>query len=197
MKFLTQFSLYALLLAVAACQGGGAKNAAREKADQPMDWLSVQEEYQRMQQEAQAEYERQKEERELLAKDANAQFEKGKSLCCGDEDGKDTKQATQWLCMAARRDHPDAQYEMGNIYRSDKENIERNLIGVSPSILRAADLPKDDFMAYFWYSQAFKFEHPDGENQANMLLPRLSEGDLVKLRDFRKRYPAVPCEVKK
>ena len=93
--------------------------------------------------------------------DAEAQYRLGKSYCCTGI-GFDTQKATEWLCLSARQNHADAQYELARIYSGDvvRSFAPGKLIVGS---VRAKESPAD---AALWMDVAAANGHEDAQKEA-------------------------------
>jgi len=106
-----------------------------------------------------------------LAGDADAQYRVGKSYCCTPKKDVDafynTRKAIDFLCQAARKQHPQAAFELGKIYSDDTIDGLRLLRRAATAI--RGDNYENRVIAYYWYDQANKYGHPEALDAMNTL----------------------------
>ena len=100
--------------------------------------------------------------------DVQAQYELGLANCCMGV-GFSTQVATEWLCKAARQNHPDAMYELGRIYLGDVSRTP----APGQKLLRLATARQSHSHAYMWLSLA----EQNGQEKAEKKLAKLG-GDI-------------------
>ncbi|MDE1172412.1 MAG: hypothetical protein PW790_01825 [Parvibaculaceae bacterium] len=124
------------------------------------------------------------------AGDAEAQYRVGMGYCCslGRAGSHDTRQATAWLCKAARRDHAASQYALGQIYAGQPVK------GAGMPGPQAAGQPTDLSEALLWYRLGGVHGLRYADEAADALAATMSHEQLVKAGRLESRYPDVPCE---
>ncbi|MCB2081459.1 MAG: sel1 repeat family protein [Rickettsiales bacterium] len=120
--------------------------------------------------------------------DVEAQYEYGKSFCCGFDGYYDTKLALEWICKAARKRYPEAMYAVAEIYNSHKD------AGRLGDAARDPRLPSNDALAYAWYSAAAIHEYPGAQQRLTTLAGRLKRDQLTLAKHWITKYPNIPCE---
>lgn len=100
------------------------------------------------------------------AGDAEAQYQLGRTYCCGKGAGYDVVIAREWFCKAAVQDHGGAQYQLGRML------AERMDSHSTPS--KRQDLVE----AYMWYSLAALKEVPLAASEREALKIDLSSFEL-------------------
>jgi TPR repeat protein len=123
------------------------------------------------------------------AGDVDASYEVGMTFCCGKSEYHDVQKATWWLCDAARKNNVDAQYMIGELYRSDRA------ITLSPAALQSYPQLNDDVLAYVW----MKIAQGNGSEKAGkewqQIKARLSAPKLREAESMVPFFPYVPCEI--
>jgi TPR repeat protein len=123
------------------------------------------------------------------AGDVDASYEVGMTFCCGNSEYHDVQKATWWLCEAARKNNVDAQYMIGELYRSDRA------ISLSPAALQSYPQLNDDVLAYVW----MKIAQGNGSEKAGkewqQIKARLSAPKLREAESMVPFFPYVPCEI--
>ncbi len=98
-----------------------------------------------------------------LAGDAEAQYQVGKSYCCAPSNDADSfynnRKATEFLCQAARQNHPAAAFEIAKIHSGDTVDGVR-LLRRTANLVRGDGL-NNRAVAYYWYKQAASHNHSE------------------------------------
>ena len=113
--------------------------------------------------------------------DAQAQYQLGKSLCCGYGAGFETASALRWFCAAAVQGHAGAQYELATqlaIRTTDWRHFGDNSF-VSE--------------AYVWYRVSADGGHPLAALYARSLAREMSGGQLKRAERRISQWPDIGC----
>jgi len=106
-----------------------------------------------------------------MAGDPEAQYIVGRSYCCAPKNNIDAfynnHKATEYLCKAARQHHAGAAFELGKIYIDDTIDGVR-WIRRAATAIRGDDL-ENKVIAYYWFSQANLYGHPEALQQMSEL----------------------------
>lgn len=123
---------------------------------------------------------------------ADYQYLLGDSYCCGPAISytHDNEKAVNWLCKAAKQEHPDALHDMGKIYRSNKDIIESPGMAVS-------DLPEDNAVAYAWFYKAVQCGNPEADKYLKEVYQEMDEEEKNRAASLIQQYPNIPCEIAK
>jgi TPR repeat protein len=129
------------------------------------------------------------------AGDIEAQYLVGKELCCTSDRGPSSKtqQATEWLCLAARRDYGPAQFFLGEIY-SGAEVSKRSFLGRLVTSSRAPK-PRTD-LAAMWFDLAIANGIKDAVERRFELAKTMTPKDDVAVARMRAVWRTAPCEWK-
>ena len=136
---------------------------------------------------------------QAMAGDADAQYQLGHDLCCGqgDADGKkDIALATQWLCRAAHQNNPRAQYRLGMIYAG-------NLVegGLTARLMRqviSSSGPKPHpRLAAMWFDLAMASGHEEAAKRRIILTKKMEAADHLAVEKMRAQWRNAPCEWQK
>jgi len=117
-----------------------------------------------------------------LEGDAEAQFKVGELYCCGERPKFDNVKALYWWCQAAKQGQRDALYNVGKMY-DDAALYKGNVI------------PKDDVMAYTYYSLAAEHGSPEGLKNRDEIKPILNEDQIDEADELIESWPDIKCEV--
>lgn len=128
------------------------------------------------------------------AGNADAQYRMGASVMAGGahlsgasgdnrQASEDRQAATKWLCKAARRDHADAQYALGQIYA-----------GHAGGVFQAVGSKVDLSEALLWYRIGGVYGNVASGMAADRLAATLGHNELLKSGLLQSAYPNVPCE---
>lgn len=113
--------------------------------------------------------------------DAEAQYQLGRSYCCGNGAGYDDALARQWFCKAALQGHGGAQYQLGRMLgdRMDSHS--------TPS--------KRQYLieAYMWYSLATTKNVPLADAERDALAKDLSSQELSEAKDRMRGWQNLGC----
>lgn len=123
------------------------------------------------------------------AGDTDAQYKIGRSFCCDSEEEHNVQRATWWYCDAARKNHKDSQFMVGEIYRSDRT------VTMPPEALQAFPQLNDDVLAYAWLKIADKNGHPEAKAKWQEVKKNLSGAKLREAESMIPFYPQIPCEI--
>lgn len=122
--------------------------------------------------------------------DSDAQYAIGSSYCCGGSKKVDYKEATKWLCMAARQNNVEAQKKVAIIY----------------SQIAVAQLNKKKYnetyhdantLALTWYRIASLSGDQSVDPYIREISLYLSWPDAKQADYYIGNYPNTPCEVSK
>jgi TPR repeat protein len=123
------------------------------------------------------------------AGNTDAQYKIARSFCCDSEEEHNVQRATWWYCDAARKNHKDSQFMVGEIYRSDRT------VTMPPEALQAFPQLNDDVLAYAWLKIADKNGHPDAKAKWQEVKKKLSGAKLREAESMIPFYPQIPCEI--
>lgn len=126
---------------------------------------------------------------EAEAGDAEAQFKVGNAYCCGYGAVYDNKEATKWMCKAARQGYVPAQKKIGWIYRSDQG------FAAPTDKIRYASLENNDALAYAWYSIAAKSGDKKANKAREKVAQHLSQAQADRAYEYIQSYPNIACEI--
>lgn len=118
--------------------------------------------------------------------DLDAQLKFGMSYCCGTDALYSNREATKWICSAAKREHTDSQYQIGLLYKGNG----LALPGYEDSIKR---LPEDKKLSLAWFIVAHNKGHPRAKDHIEMFREMEFE-EVVEAIDLSRKYPKLPCE---
>lgn len=108
---------------------------------------------------------------QALSGDADAQYKVGLSYCCAPRSDVDAfynnRKATEFLCLAARQNHAQAAFQLGNYHSGDRINGVR-WIRRAANLIRGDDLT-NPAIAYYWYEQARKSGLSHAEDKINSM----------------------------
>ncbi|MBI1326683.1 MAG: hypothetical protein GC136_03470 [Alphaproteobacteria bacterium] len=116
------------------------------------------------------------------AGDSEAQYQLGKSLCCGKRPLHNSYDALKWFCSAARQGQRDAILEVGRMYEKEYQR-------------EGSQMPKDDALAYAYYSKAAERDSEAAASMLSSLHWRISERDLKQAKEYIQKWPDIPCEI--
>ncbi|MGH1460520.1 MAG: hypothetical protein ACRBB6_00630 [Neptuniibacter sp.] len=106
-----------------------------------------------------------------LSGDPESQYQVGKSYCCAPRNDSDSfynnRKATEFLCQAARHNHPAAAFEVARIHSGDTVDGLR-LLRRTANLVRGEELD-NRLIAYYWYTQAANNGYAEAENTLNQL----------------------------
>lgn len=111
--------------------------------------------------------------------DAEAEFQMGEAVCCGDSKKYNTKKAMRYFCSAAMKGHAGAQVWLGKMY----ENMQREY---TPPV------PKNDLKAYMWYSVAAG-KNPEARELLNNMEQAMTPKNLARAKEYAAHWQAVRC----
>jgi TPR repeat protein len=115
------------------------------------------------------------------AGDRDAQFNLGKSYCCGYGPGRDTAKALEFFCMAARQGHAGAQYEIGRYY------------GLRTDTGYSTSQPQDRIYAHMWYSLAALQDWPLAAAERDALAKDMSEQEIREAQSHVRGWELMGC----
>ncbi len=113
--------------------------------------------------------------------DAQAQYELGKSYCCGWGAGRTDARAVYWFCKAALQNHPLAQYELGRFF------------GARADTHAGLDLRQDLMFGYMWYSLAALQEVHLAAAEREALARDMTAQELVQARKYLNDWQQFGC----
>ncbi len=113
--------------------------------------------------------------------DVEAQYKVASLYCCGERPYYDNIEALKWYCKAAKNGQRDAQFEVAQQYE--------NTVNYKGSIV-----PKDDVLAYSYYTLAEKNHHPDAAEYRARLEEDLTEEQMTEAKVLVERFPRIWCE---
>lgn len=126
---------------------------------------------------------------QALKGDAEAQYRVGLSYCCAPQSDADVfynnREATQFLCSAARQNHAEAALQLGNFHSGNRVRGIRWIRRVV-NLIRGDDL-RNPAIAYYWYNQALE----NGITDAERHMASLGDQDISQYIDPNK----TPCTV--
>ncbi|NDF12515.1 MAG: sel1 repeat family protein [Proteobacteria bacterium] len=114
------------------------------------------------------------------AGDAEGQYRMGQYYCCGPRPKYDELQALNWFCKAARQNQRDALYQVGKMYEFANKT-------------EASIIPKDDVMAYVFYSKAVENDKIGAAGARDRVAATLSDEEKIKANTLLDRWPNVGC----
>lgn len=126
--------------------------------------------------------ERQLWEKRAVKGDPEAQYQLGRTICCGYGAFYDSAKALSWWCLAARVGHRDAQFEIGKLYD--------NVYG-----LEEDSVPVDPVMAYVWYDMASRNGHEKAEYHRQALRRKMSQADYWTAEALLRDPKNLPCSL--
>jgi TPR repeat protein len=94
--------------------------------------------------------------------------------------------ATKWICSAAKKELPGAQFKIAELYN----RFNFSLPGYAKSIKK---LPSNDQIALAWFIVAEKNGHPEAK-EGREIFRKMAFEDVVAAIDLAKKYPEIPCE---
>lgn len=115
------------------------------------------------------------------AGNADAQFQLGRTYCCGNGPGKNSALALSWLCKAARQDHSGAQYELGRYYALRTDTY------YSSSQAQAR------IYAYMWYSLASVGGWPLAAAERDALAQDMGRAELTEAQSHIREWRVLGC----
>jgi len=115
------------------------------------------------------------------AGDKEAQYQLGKSYCCGYGPGKTEATALQWFCKAALQGHPNAQYQLGRFY------------GTRTDTSYATYIPQNRIYAYMWYSLAAVGGVELAAAERDALARDMSSAELDSARQRLRNWQSLGC----
>lgn len=113
--------------------------------------------------------------------DPIAQFELGKSYCCGYGGGYSTVRALDWFCKSALQGYGPAQYELGRIYGDRSDTAYRQ------------SLRQDRIYSYMWYSLAALQEIPLADAERDALANDMTQRELAEARQHVRDWKDRGC----
>lgn len=113
--------------------------------------------------------------------DVEAQYKVASLYCCGERPYYDNIKALHWYCKAAKNGQRDAQFEVAQHYEN------------SPNF-KGSIVPKDEALAYAFYSIAEDNHHPDAGEYREKLGLYMTEEDRKEGEHLASRYPRIWCE---
>lgn len=121
--------------------------------------------------------------------DAEAQYRVGLSYCCAPRSDADlfynNREATLFLCRAARQNHAEAALQLGNFHSGNRVRGVRWIRRVA-NLIRGDNL-ENPTIAYYWYHQALQ----NGISDARNLMESLGKQDISQYRDSA----STPCTI--
>ncbi len=132
--------------------------------------------------------------REAAAYSGNteAQYDYAKRFCCTVDGYYDIVQASKWLCKAARKSHPMAQFEIASIYDGRPVMHNRSIRELATSRIY---IPESLTLAYAWYSLAAQNGVKAAEARLRDLVLEVSVGQLERAKQLMHYVPSIPCEI--
>jgi len=112
--------------------------------------------------------------------DAQAQYQLGKSWCCGYGPGYNTAHALYWFCRAARQGYAPAQFQIGQLY------------GVRTR-QKPLSLAQEKVYAYAWYGLAAAQGHTLAASYQYALGDDLSANQLKMAQAWAADPAKLPC----
>lgn len=127
--------------------------------------------------------------------DPQAQYEVGKSRCCGVGGETDmyynTRAATSWLCASARQGYGPAMHQLGQIYSGaaiEPWRLIRQGLEVSQ------DPPTNNALAYVWYEKARANGYPEAGVRSFEVRPELSARQVAIATALLEDGRRPPCD---
>lgn len=116
------------------------------------------------------------------AGDPEAQYFYGKTFCCGERPLYDNHVAMEWFCKSAKARQRDALYEIGRLYEHAPD-------------YKGFLLPKDDVLAYVYYTYAASYGHVESKGLAASLKQTQTEGQRQDAEMLIKAFPKIACGI--
>lgn len=113
--------------------------------------------------------------------DVVAQYELGKSFCCGYGPGKSTANALHWYCRSALQGYGPAQYALGRHYGTRADT------SYDPS------LRQELIYSYMWYSIAALQNVPLADAERDALANDMSARELREASDHVRNWQTQGC----
>lgn len=124
-----------------------------------------------------------------LEGDPEAQYRVGLSYCCAPRSDAelfyDNREATRFLCSAARQNHAEAALQLGNFHSGQRVRGVRWIRRVV-NLIRGDNL-KNTTIAYYWYNQSLE----NGITDARQAMEDLGRQDISQYSD----PVSTPCTV--
>jgi len=113
--------------------------------------------------------------------DVYSQYELAESYCCKPDEGSvKPEKALNWFCTAARNGYAKAQLKIGKLY----ENAD---------VIEGIFIPRNELLAYTWYSLAARRQNTEAVGRRNGLEPRMSLQQKREVQRILNTPKMVPC----
>ncbi len=119
--------------------------------------------------------------------DARTQLELGKELCCGNGLEQDNQLGYTFICEAAKKGIPEAQYHLGLLHQQGVS------FSLSPYTLDPFLLPKDKVTSYMWFSIAATNGHEEAKSMREELHEEMNFTELNRAISQRKFWKRKSC----
>ncbi len=116
--------------------------------------------------------------------DPEAQYQVGKTYCCGYQPPFDIHAAIAWYCRAALQGHRNAQFELGRVYAHHLEAYDQS---------KALNVGKDIAQAVVWYALAAAQGHEEAALRRDELARDMTTDEVAGAKQRMGRWKHLYC----